>query len=209
VPERPWLAQIPDPAADALAITPVHHAVAGYHVPTLRTLLQYSSEPVRTGGRALRAAAERRSREMIELLLDHGADARTVGAGRWVLDRQLAALLAAAGASAGVGTGGEESGDWVRMSCTGNKGRTDDPAYVSALLRHGARVDHRYNGATPLHYAVKAGFVQTMQVLIDNGAALDTGDDRGRTPADWLGQATKSVDRDAVRGVLERATRRR
>lgn len=209
VSERPWLAQIADPAADALTITPIHHAVVGYQVPTLRTLLQYSSEPVRTGGRALRAAAERRSREMIELLLDHGADARTVGAGRWVLDRQIGPLLAAAGASAGAGTGGEESGDWVRISCTGNKGRMDDPAFVAALLRHGARVDHRYNGATPLHYAVKAGFVQTMQVLIDHGAALDAPDERGRIPADWLGQAAKSVDRDGVRDVLVRANRRR
>lgn len=209
VSERPWLAQIPDPAADALTITPIHHAVAGYQIPTLRTLLQHASEPVRTGARALRAAAERGSREMVELLLDHGADARTVGAGRWVLDRQIAPLLAAAGASAGVGIGGEESGDWVRISCTGNKGRKDDPAYVAELLRHGARVDHRYNCATPLHYAVKAGFVQTIQVLIDHGATTDALDERGRIPADWLGQATKSVDRDAVRGVLERATRRR
>jgi hypothetical protein len=45
--------------------------------------------------------------------------------------------------------------------------------------------------------------------LIDLGAALDARDERGRTPADWLGQAAKSVDRDAVRDVLARATRHR
>lgn len=200
--ERPSLAQVADPATDVLTITPVHHAVAGRQLPVLRTLLGQLTEPVRTGARALRAAAERGSREMIELLLEHGADARAVGAGRWVLDPGIAPLLAKAGASAGTGIGGEESGDWVRISCTGNKGRKDNPGYVAALLRYGARADQRYNGATPLHYAVKAGFVQSAQVLLDHGADLDAPDDRGRTPLDWLGQAAKSVDRAAVRDAL-------
>jgi ankyrin repeat protein len=206
---RASLAQVPDPAADVLTITPIHHAVAGNQLPALRTLLDHSSEPVRTGARALRAAAERGSREMIELLLGHGADARAVAAGQWVLDPEIAPLLAKAGASAGVGIGGEDSGDWVRISCTGNRGRKDNPGYVAALLRHGARVDQRYNGATPLHYAVKAGFAQTIQVLLEHGAGTDALDDRGRTPLDWLGQAAISVDRDTVRDVLRRASRLR
>ena len=206
--ERASLAQIADPATDVLTITPIHHAVAGNQLPALRTLLDHTTEPVRTGARALRAAAERVSREMIELLLEHGADARAVGAGRWVLNPEIAPLLANAGASAGAGIGGEDSGDWVRISCTGNKGRKDDPGYVAALLRYGARVDHRYHGATPLHYVVKAGFVRTIQVLLEHGADAGALDDRGRTPLDWLGQAAKSVDRDAVRDALQRASPR-
>jgi truncated hemoglobin YjbI/ankyrin repeat protein len=198
----PSLAQVPDPATDVLIITPIHHAVAGNQVPTLRTLLERTTEPVRTGARALRAAAERRSRAVIELLLDHGADARSVGAGRWVLDPEIAPLLTKAGASAGVGIGGDESGDWIRISCTGNKGRKDDPAFVGALLRHGACVDQRYNGATPLHYAVKAGFVQTILLLVEQGADQHAVDDRGRSPLDWLAKAAKSVDRAAVREAL-------
>ncbi|MBV8949327.1 MAG: ankyrin repeat domain-containing protein, partial [Actinobacteria bacterium] len=205
--KRPSLAQVPDPATDVLTITPIHHAVAGNHLTVLRTLLDHASEPVRTGARALRAAAERDSPEMIELLLNHGADARAVGAGRWVLDSGIAPLLANAGASAGVGIAGEDSGDWVRISCTGNQGRKDDPGYVAALLRYGARVDQRYNGATPLHYAVKAGFVQTIGVLLEHGAVIDPLDDSGRTPLDWLGRAAKSVDRDAVRHALKNSAR--
>ena len=207
--DRASLAQVPDPATDVLTITPVHHAVAGYQLPVLRTLLDHTTEPVRTGARALRAAAERGSREMIKLLIDHGADARAVGAGRWVLDPGIAPLLSKAGATAGVGVGGEVSADWVRVSCTGNQGRKDDPAYVAALLRHGARVDDRYNGATPLHYVVKAGFVQTIHVLLDHSADVNALDDRGRTPVEWLDQAAKSVDRDAVRDVVKNASRLR
>jgi truncated hemoglobin YjbI/ankyrin repeat protein len=200
--ERPFLAQVSDPATDVLTITPIHHAVGGDQLPTLRVLLDHTTEPVRTGARALRAASARGNKAMVGLLLEHGADAHAVGAGRWVLDPEIAPRLAASGASAGVGISGEESGDWVRISCTGNKGRKDDPEYVAALLRYGAGVDQRYNGATPLHYVVKAGFVRTIQVLLEHGADRDALDDRGRTPLDWLGQAAKSVDSAAVRGVL-------
>jgi truncated hemoglobin YjbI/ankyrin repeat protein len=199
---RPSLAQAADPATDVLAITPVHHAVAGNQLPALRALLDRTSEPVRTGARALRAAAERGNREAIELLLAHGADARAVGAGRWVLNPEIAPMLADAGASAGVGTGGDDSADWVRMSCTGNKRRKDDPAYVAALLRYGARPDQRYNGATALHYVARAGFVQSIEVLVEHGADTAALDDRGRTPLDWVGAEAKSVDRDAVGRAL-------
>jgi truncated hemoglobin YjbI/ankyrin repeat protein len=201
--ERPSLAQASDPATDVLTITPIHHAVAGDQLPTLRVLLDHTTDPVRTGGRALRAAAARRNRPMVELLLEHGTDARAVGAGRWVLDPEIAPLLASSGASAGVGISGEESGDWIRISCTGNRGRNDDPTYVAALLRYGARIDQRYNGATPLHYVVKAGFVRTIRLLLDLGADANALDEHGRPPREWLSQAAKSVDRDAVRVALE------
>jgi ankyrin repeat protein len=56
---------------------------------------------------------------------------------------------------------------------------------------------------------VKAGFAETIQVLLDHGADTNALDDRGRTPLDWLGQAAKPVDRDAVRDVLSRASRLR
>jgi truncated hemoglobin YjbI/ankyrin repeat protein len=204
--DGPSLPQVSDPATDVIAITPIHHAVAGCQPSALRILLDHTREPVRTGARALRAAAERGSREMIQLLLDHGADAHALGAGHWVLDPKLAPLLARAGASAGTGTDGEDSGDWVRISCTGNKGRKDNPVYVAALLHHGGRVDQRYNGATPLHYVVKAGFVQTIQVLLEHGADAQALDDHGRTPLDWLDQAAKTVDRAAVRHALKGAS---
>lgn len=112
VSERASLAQVPDPATDALTITPIHHSVAGNQVPALRDLPDHATEPVRTGARALRAAAQRGSQKMIELLLEHGADAHAL-------------------------------------------------------------------------------------------------DDRGRTAIDWLGQAAKSVDRDAVRDELKGASRPR
>lgn len=98
-----------------------------------------------------------------------------------------------------------------------NQGRRDDPEFVAALLRHGARAnDRRLIGqnndggrATALHYAAKAGFVKTIAVLLEHGADPNAEDDNGLTPRDWVERAAKSVDRAAVRRLLDRPRERR
>jgi ankyrin repeat protein len=110
------------------------------------------------------------------------------------------------------GAGVDRSGAWIGTACTGNQGRKDDPHYVAALLRHGARVeDKRLVGqgndggrATALHYAAKAGFLKTIEVLLDHGADATARDDNGLTALDWLERAAPSVDRQAVRRLLQR-----
>jgi truncated hemoglobin YjbI/ankyrin repeat protein len=204
---EPSWAQAIDPAVDALEITPVHHAVAGERAAALRVLLAHASrarETIRGGARALREAAAHEDVEMVAMLLAHGAPASSIGPGRWVLHAELAPMLARAGACV------DRSGSWIGMACTGNQGRRDDPDYVAALLRHGARVgDKRLTGqgsdggrATALHYAAKAGFVKTVALLLEHGADPTAEDDNGKTPLDWLARAAKSVDCDAVRRLL-------
>jgi hemoglobin len=204
----PGLAQAADPAVDVLDITPVEHAVAGGQVPALRLILDHVAHPLPGGVRALRGAAAQGSVAMAELLLAHGADATRIGAGRWVLHPELAPLLTTHGAAVG------SSGSWIGACCTGNQGRKDDPEYVRALLRHGARATDRRTGdpegasgvralnATALHYAAKAGFLKTIEVLLHHGADPDARDSHGRTPLDWLEQAAPSVSRAAVRDLL-------
>ena len=204
----PGLAQAADPAVDVLGITPVDHAVAGGQVPALRQLLDHAAHPLAGYARALRGAAAQGSLAMVELLLAHGADATTIGVGRWVQHRELAPLLASRGAAIG------PSGSWIGASCTGNQGRKDDPEYVRALLRHGARATDRRTGdhedstgvlalnATALHYAARAGFTKTIEVLLEHGANPGALDSHDRTPLDWLAQAAPSVSRAAVRNLL-------
>jgi truncated hemoglobin YjbI len=204
----PSLAQATDPAVDVLDITPVEHAVAGGQVSALRLILDHVTSPRPGYARALRGAAARGSLAMIELLLAHGADATRIGVGRWVLHPELAPLLASRGAAI------DSSGSWIGASCTGNQGRKDDPEYVRALLRYGASANDRRAGdpegttgvralnATALHYAARAGFLQTIEVLIEHGADPDARDSHGRTPLDWLEQAAPSVSRAAVRNLI-------
>ena len=204
----PGLAQAPDPAVDVLDITPVEHAVAGGHTEALRLILGCIPRPLPGGVRALRGAAAQGSLELTGLLLAHGADAARIGTGRWVLHPELAPLLARHGATVG------PPGSWIGASCTGNQGRKDDPEYVRALLRHGAHANDRRAGdpsatagvgalsATALHYAARAGFLRTIEVLLEHGADPAARDSQGRTPLDWLGQAAPSVPRADVRRLL-------
>jgi truncated hemoglobin YjbI/ankyrin repeat protein len=203
----PGAVQAIDPAVDALQITPVHHAVAGGQVEALRVLLLRISQadaPLLGGTRAVQTAVTRESVAMLVMLLDQGASAASVGAGRWVLHPELAPILARAGAAV------DRTGSWIGLACTGNQGRKDDPDYVTALLRHGARVDDkRLTGqgndggrATALHYAAKAGFVKTIEVLLAHGADPNARDDNGFIPLDWVERAAPSVDRQAVRRLL-------
>jgi hemoglobin len=206
----PGLAHATDPAVDVLDITPVEHAVAGGQPDALTLILDHIAGPLPGGGvRALRGAAARGSLAMASSLLAHGADATRIGVGRWVLHPELAPLLASRGAAV------DPSGSWIGAACTGNQGRKDDPDYVRALLRHGARATDRRGGdylkgptgvraldATALHYAAKAGFLRTIEVLLEAGADPAALDSRGRTPLDWLEQAAPSVSRDAVRELF-------
>ena len=82
------------------------------------------------------------------------------------------------------------------------------------LLRHGARATDRRSGdhegttgvlalnATALHYAARAGFTKTIEVLLEHGADPAALDSHGRTPLAWLAQAAPSVPRAAVRNLL-------
>lgn len=210
----PSLAQAADPAADVLEITPAEHAVAGGQASALRLILDQVAH-ARTGYvRALRGAVAQGSLPMTELLLAHGANATRIGAGRWVLHPELAPLLASHGAAI------DSSGSWIGASCTGNQNRKDDPEYVRALLDHGASANDRRAGdpdgatgvralnATALHYAARAGFLRTIEVLLDHGADPDARDSHGRTPLDWLEQAAPSVSRAAVRNLIAPGTPR-
>jgi truncated hemoglobin YjbI/ankyrin repeat protein len=206
--QAPSTAQATDPAVDVLEITPIHHAVAGGHVDALRVLLARveAKEPVLGVSYAFGLAVAQENVAMVRMLLERGADATKIRTGRWVLHPKLAPMLARAGARV------DRSGQWIQASCTGNQGRKDDPEYVAALLRHGARVDDRRETVqmtdggrgTALHYAAKAGFVKTIEVLLDHGADPAAKDDNGFTALDWLERAVPSVDRKAVRRLLQR-----
>jgi truncated hemoglobin YjbI len=111
----PGLAEATDPAVDVLDITPVEHAVAGGQAGALQLILEHIAHPLFDGVRALRGAAAQGSLAMAELLLAHGADAKRIGVGRWVLHPELAPLLASRGAAI------DSSSSWIGAACTGTR----------------------------------------------------------------------------------------
>jgi ankyrin repeat protein len=87
-------------------------------------------------------------------------------------------------------------------------------ALVELLLERGADADDRRADvlsesskgssvgnlqARELHYAAKAGFLETIAVLLEHGADPSALDAQGCTPQEWLEQASKSVNLGAVR----------
>ncbi|KAH7375683.1 hypothetical protein B0T11DRAFT_345696 [Plectosphaerella cucumerina] len=56
---------------------------------------------------------------------------------------------------------------------------------IQLLLERDANLEMRYNGQTPLSYAVSYGDEYTVQLLLDRGAEMETRDDTGCTPLSW------------------------
>jgi len=66
-------------------------------------------------------------------------------------------------------------------ACRGDKG--EHPEDVQRLLALGADIDVRnYKGKTALHCAAKAGFLNVINLLIEEGATVDATDNNGETP---------------------------
>jgi ankyrin repeat protein len=92
-------------------------------------------------------------REVVELLLQQGADVNAVS-------RNVSGYTALTGAVAG---GHRE--------------------IVATLLAHGARADHRYGpGYTPLHEAAASGKLEIARLLLEHGADPNAHTDDGKTP---------------------------
>src|SRR5262249_8232602 len=144
--------------------------------------------------RLIRAAANQGHAELTDLLLEHGADASSLGPGPWVLYPAIADRLLAGGADVNRGT--ERS--WIGICCTGNSGHKENAELGRAVLRCGADVSARYGGRTALHCAAKAGFARVVEALIECGADVNALTDRGQTPLDVLEAAGRSVDVEPV-----------
>ncbi len=145
--------------------------------------------PVPNGGTPLVRAAQRNQVEMVDLLLDHGAD----------INRACPCA-------------GGESPLWAAVA----SGQVDASR---RLLERGADPDRRsFADHTPLHVAALRGFDEIVDLLCDHGADGGQLDLHGRMPADWARQkghdsiASKLARRfgpfaDAARGASVRVAR--
>lgn len=186
-----------DPASDVLLATPLYHAVYGGHHEVVKWLLGQGAEVGRNSTALTKQAANTHDLALTRMLIDAGADATRVGPGPWVLHKEIADLLSANGADVNYPTG-----EWVWRSCTGNNSQRDNPALVSKLIDRGADVHTILRGATPLHYAAKAGFLETTKVLLERGADPNAKSVSGETPLFYAFKAGKRADVAAVCRLL-------
>jgi ankyrin repeat protein/truncated hemoglobin YjbI len=195
--DAPELVNEPDPASDLYLSTVVDHAVLGQRPrPAMEVLSSRDARCPTHGHTLLRVAADRGEPTVVARLLDIGADARAVTPGWWVLNADCSALLLAAGAD--VNHAPSRWSSWIWLSCNGNNGKKDAPVLVRALLDAGADVRGRAFGKTALHFASKAGFVETVRLLLDAGADPNALDDDGLTPLWSAVQSGPSIAREPV-----------
>ncbi|HEY3284444.1 MAG TPA: ankyrin repeat domain-containing protein [Armatimonadota bacterium] len=195
--QEPGLASAWDPACDVGQVTALMHAAAGGQLEVARLLLARGARVEPHSVRLVRLAASRGHETLVDLLLEHRADAAPLGPGDWVLYPQVAQKLVARGADVNL-----PPGAWIGRCCTGNSGHKENVALAHALLRCGADVGARYKGRTALHCAAKAGFAQIAEALIEHGGDVNALTDGGRTPLDLVEEASRSIDRDPVRRLL-------
>jgi ankyrin repeat protein/truncated hemoglobin YjbI len=193
----PELVNACDPAHDLALITPLTVAVLAQQVDIALLLLERGATVGKYSVRLLRAAANGGQEPLTEILLEHGALAKGIGAGSWVLFPRIAERLIAHGANVN-----SKPGAWIGMCCTGNSGHKENVTLVRAFLRYGADVSALYRGRTALHCAAKAGYASTVEALIEYGADVNAPDENGLTPLDAVEEAGRSVDREPVRRVL-------
>ena len=135
--------------------------------------------------------------DLVQMLLEHGADADQLPLADPSQNRELAELAIAHGYDVNAGRPG-----WPPLVVASRGDKGEHPERLQALLELGADVNVRdYKGKTALHRAATAGFLGSMEVLLAHGADIEAADDKGETP---LFDAVRAGRVEAVALLLER-----
>lgn len=176
--------------------TPLHYAASGVQMEVARFLCEQGADVPAHGPLLLEIAARRGSRELVELFLGHGADARQVKAYAALVGGRGAELLPLL-VSRGLKVNQDEFGyPALVYASRGDKG--EHPDWIEALLGNGAHVNVRdRKGRTALHAAAEAGFCRVAKVLLGAGAEVNARCHEDRTPL-WAAQRKRRLHMEAL-----------
>lgn len=191
---------IPQNDSNITAI-PLHYAVASRNLEIAQFLIQHASPVVEFSESLIRFAIFREHAEVLELLIDAGADVsqNTMRTGH-IQDERIIELLASHGGDVDINKA--ENG-WPPIVYQSRGDRGGDVSRIADLIDKGANIDiQNYKGQSALHCASKAGFVEIVRLLLHHGAQVDVADGNGETP---LMTALRSTvkDKDRLREVME------
>nr|VZI30037.1 unnamed protein product [Spirometra erinaceieuropaei] len=172
--------------------SPLHLAAKRGRAAVARQLLQVKSDNVNAEGRngltPLHMAVHYNHVQLVELLLDHGADAScAAGNGYTALHiaakknhQDIASLLLADDHDNHRSTNAESRSGFTPLHLASQEGNVD---MVGLLLLNGAEPNHQAkNGLTPLHLAAQEDRVNVAQQLVSSGADISAVSHAGYTP---------------------------
>ena len=160
-------------------------------------LLERGAEVRKNDTRLLGIAVGRNRLDLVQMLLEHGAEACQLPLADPSQSRELAELAIAHGYDVNAARNG-----WPPLVVASRGDKGEHPEKIQALLELGADVNVRdYKGKTALHRAATAGFLASMEVLLANGADINAADHQGATP---LSDAVRAGRVEAVALLLER-----
>jgi ankyrin repeat protein len=177
---NPSLINREQPEESVWFVTPLHHALSGEHKEIVELLLRNGAKVKPYSELLLDIVLRRGRNDLLELLFEHGASARSIGGADLPLEsRELTELLLKHGADVNK----RAWGDWPPVAYVSRGDKGEHPEKVKTLLELGADPNAcNPSGMTAMHAAAKAGFVTVLEVLIDYGADINAKMKDGSTP---------------------------
>ena len=190
--------------ADGLPATALHYAVSAGHLPIVEMLLASLADPRPYSDWLIRFALWRERADILEALLDAGADpGRSEVPRSGIVDPGLLEVLARHGVRVDVN---QAEGGWPPLVFQSRGDRGGSIRTVRALLDLGADVHGRnHKGQTALHCAARAGFDRIAALLLERGADPDVRDDKGETPLQ-AAQRSRAKNRKGLAAVVRLLT---
>ncbi len=161
--------------------TPLCYAIVGGNPAIVELLISRGATIEPHSERFLDYATAYDYVEITELLLENGADPSK--APRILDDNSDMSVLLKAHGVPPKDINAKNHMGWPPLVyvCRGDNG--EHPEEIQRLLALGADINiQNYKGKTGLHCAAKAGFLNVINLLIENGATVDAADDTGETP---------------------------